>query len=262
MTAENSGHLGAARATFRQRFVGAVQPNALTRGARPRCTTAPLYGGTVTVTTTVTHPMLPLPLPSAALGAAFAPATPAAPTVAEATARGPAVPALAADAPVPPAALAGPGAALVPQLHGGALLPGGQAGNKGGGRPKEALRERSRGLYSATLEQIAAKLSGAALAHDAADRILIDPRVLALNDDVQTVLQTVVREHTPAQLTPGELQRVADTLGKYGLGTQQEVEQNETHRYVVALPARVPLPAHMQNPQAGREVAMVPAPDC
>lgn len=148
--------------------------------------------------------------------------------------------------------------ARIEQPHGGALLVGGVPGNKGGGRPKEVLRERARGLLGTVLDRIAALLDTRTpvLAHDAAARILSDPRVLALGDAVLTVLQTVVREHAPTQLRPGELQRFADVLGKYGLGTQQEVEKAETHRYVVALPPREPLPPHMRN--APREVTTLP----
>lgn len=40
-------------------------------------------------------------------------------------------------------------------------------------------------------------------------------------------------------LTPRELLQLADIAGRYGLGTQQEVEVNETRRYVVRLPSRV-----------------------
>ena len=75
----------------------------------------------------------------------------------------------------------------VPQKHGGALLAGGQPGNRGGlGRPPSALRERLRG----SLEERVAVLEEIADDPDALDR-----------DRIKAV----------------------DVLGKYGLGTVREV---------------------------------------
>src|SRR6185312_15689574 len=71
-------------------------------------------------------------------------------------------------------------AGLIPQAHGGALLPGGKRGNRGGGRQKEALRERMRDMLSATLDAMAKALSGERTSADSRSAILDDPRVAAL----------------------------------------------------------------------------------
>ena len=75
----------------------------------------------------------------------------------------------------------------IPQKHGGALLAGGQPGNRGGlGKPPSALRERLRG----SLEQRIEVLEEIADNPDALDR-----------DRIKAV----------------------DILGKYGLGTLREL---------------------------------------
>lgn len=75
----------------------------------------------------------------------------------------------------------------VPQKHGGALLPGGKLGNKGGtGRPPEALRIRSREVFAAWLDWAAKQM-----AH-------------------------------PDKLDPQTLNVIGNTAAKYGLGTTTE----------------------------------------
>ena len=128
--------------------------------------------------------------------------------------------------------------ALIPQVHGGALRAGGKPGNKGGGRPKEQLRDTMRELLGVGLDQMRAQIAGEYLAADAVQRIMRDPRIRELDEDVQTLVQTVARESCTVTLTPGELQRTVETLAKFGVGTQQQIEKEETRRYIVQLPER------------------------
>ena len=77
--------------------------------------------------------------------------------------------------------------ALVPQRHGGALLAGGQLGNRGGpGKPPSVLRERLRGS--------------------------LDERVV--------VLEEIADDETAAHR---DRIRAVDTLAKYGLGAIREI---------------------------------------
>ena len=76
---------------------------------------------------------------------------------------------------------------LLPQRHGGALRSGGKPGNRGGtGRPPSVIRERCRGSFE--------------------DRIVVLEEIA---DDAKT--------------SAGDRIRALDLLGKYGLGTQQQI---------------------------------------
>lgn len=98
--------------------------------------------------------------------------------------------------------LAGDLPALVPQLHGGALLKGGLPGHVGGtGRPSSVLRERLRGSFQ--------------------DRV--------------KVLEEIADD---AQADPQDRIRALDVLAKYGLGVTRELSVDEVRdrlRETVAL---------------------------
>jgi hypothetical protein len=130
--------------------------------------------------------------------------------------------------------------ALIPQPHGGALLAGGTPGQKGGpGRPKDALREKMRIALDAALEAILAALAGERLATDATDALLRDPRIVSLGPVAVARIAEVAREHFRATLSPRELIQAHETLAKYGVGLQTQVESKATNtRYVIQLPAR------------------------
>lgn len=129
---------------------------------------------------------------------------------------------------------------LIPQAHGGALLTGGTIGQRGGaGRPKESLRIKMRSALETTLEALSAALAGERLTSSASEALLTDPRVAALGADVVATLADVCRDHLTARLSTRELTQIADTLARYGVGTQQEKEETKTQvRYVIHLPAR------------------------
>ena len=94
---------------------------------------------------------------------------------------------------------------LIPQPHGGALLPGGRRGNKGGGRPREAIREEFRQILT---DKGLAKLR----------EIMDAPRCY-----VQTCecgRESLIKPPT----TDDTVLRALDLGAKYGVGTRQEVE--------------------------------------
>jgi hypothetical protein len=128
---------------------------------------------------------------------------------------------------------------LIPQAHGGQLLAGGKPGNRGGGRPKESLRQRMRELLDATLDAMYAALAGERSAAESVRAITNDPRITALAPEVREVIEIVCREHIQTTLTPREIGQFHETLARYGVGTQQEIESTEKQvRYVIRLPAR------------------------
>ena len=125
------------------------------------------------------------------------------------------------------------------QAHGGALLSGGKPGNRGGGRPKESLRQRMRELLDATLNAMAAALSGERGAAEAYKRIANDPRITVLDASIQDIVLSACRDHITTKLTAREIGQFHETLARYGVGTQQEIESTENQvRYVIRLPAR------------------------
>ncbi len=89
---------------------------------------------------------------------------------------------------------------LIPQPHGGALLPGGKPGNRGGGNIKSRAREAAaEGGYTAI------KMLGKVLRS-------IDAEIEAGVIDKRLV---------------NELSRALEALGKYGLGEIQAVVESE-----------------------------------
>jgi hypothetical protein len=148
-----------------------------------------------------------------------------------------------------------PSKSLVPQAHGGALLAGGQAGNRGGGRQKESLRQRMRDMLGETLSAMGQALSGERSAASAGKAILNDPRVCSLDPHVRAVIEAVCRDHLTATLSAREIGQFHETLARYGVGALQEVEhtKNET-RYVIRYPVA------QEAVIAGTPVVDVPAP--
>lgn len=73
------------------------------------------------------------------------------------------------------------------QPHGGALLTGGVPGNKGGGRPKDAVRA-------------------------------------VMQEGLEKANEKLIAMLEQADLTPEQTTRIADVFGKYSIGTKQEVE--------------------------------------
>jgi hypothetical protein len=135
---------------------------------------------------------------------------------------------------------AAPQPALIPQRHGGALLSGGKPGNAGGpGRPKDELRAKMRTAADATLDAMLTALAGERLAPDALADVLADPEVQALGPEVIAALQAVLPRHLRARLSNRELSQYHETLAKYGVGIQAEIDSKHTDvRYVIRLPAR------------------------
>jgi hypothetical protein len=135
--------------------------------------------------------------------------------------------------------------ALIPQPHGGALLSGGKPGNAGGpGRPKDELRAKMRTAADAALDAMLAALAGERLATDAAAAVLNDADVQALGAEVVASLQTILPRHLTARLTNRELSQYHETLAKYGVGVQAEVDSRHSDvRYIIRLPSRAAPPA-------------------
>lgn len=129
---------------------------------------------------------------------------------------------------------------LIPQARGGALLAGGTPGQRGGsGRPKESLRLKMRAALDSAVDSIVAALAGERLAATSETALLNDPRILALGHEVVATLADACRDHLTARLSTRELTQIAETLARYGLGTQQEREESKSAvRYVIRLPAR------------------------
>ena len=131
------------------------------------------------------------------------------------------------------------GSSLRMQAHGGALLTGGKPGNRGGGRPKESLRQRMRELLDATLDAMTRALAGERSAAESLRAILDDPRIIVLESEVRQVVADVCQDHITTKLTAREIGQFHETLARYGVGTQQEIESTERQvRYVIRLPAR------------------------
>lgn len=130
--------------------------------------------------------------------------------------------------------------ALVPQPHGGALLAGGLPGNRGGpGRPKEELRARMRAMLDGAHDAMAAALAGERLAGEARAALLADPRVAGLPEGVRADVEAAIAENVTATLTTRELIQLHESLARYGVGVQQEVEKkDDAVRYVVHVPVR------------------------
>ena len=96
-------------------------------------------------------------------------------------------------------------AELVPQAHGGALLAGGKPGNKGGGRTPNELR---------------------ALFREPLAKLLPVVEQIAEAKDVQEVTcpHCEKKLEVVSWLKAGDKLKAVDLLGKYGLGTRQEIE--------------------------------------
>lgn len=112
-----------------------------------------------------------------------------------------------------------PGPALVPQLHGGALLSGGKPGNRGGGRPKAAVRaDLLRILDEYGIPHAEAVLAGED--EERKDKILKDLLQHALGPEKEVTIEWVgdrlgetvriLREELPAELADRVLGRVRE----------------------------------------------------
>jgi len=126
---------------------------------------------------------------------------------------------------------------LVPQPHGGALLSGGQKGNKGGpGRPTGALRAR---MFGALDEQLA-------VASDIASGQPVEMQEINLPDVLAHVecpscgggLQPKSVDDMLAKITvrgsasAGERLRALDFLARYGLGAIKAVSEDDVRSRV------------------------------
>ena len=98
---------------------------------------------------------------------------------------------------------------LIPQPHGGALLAGGNPGNKGGGRPRSVIRE---------------KLSGVMDEHGVAvlEQIITAPRETTFTCDECGHQQTVKPPSSDADRLRG-----VDIAGKYSIGTITQVDAEQ-----------------------------------
>lgn len=92
---------------------------------------------------------------------------------------------------------------LIPQEHGGALLPGGKPGNRGGGALRSEARERALGGGN----------KGITLLDEYLDEII------KLREETNKPLSEIVKS--------SELTRIVECLAKYGLGEIQNVVESE-----------------------------------
>lgn len=105
------------------------------------------------------------------------------------------------------------GQELIPQPHGGALLPGGKPGNKGGtGRPPNELRQRMRELGYVALEETLRRVQVASKEVPPREQ-LRQMRKAELIDLLEEIRGWI-------EIEPQALRQILDTAMKYGIGTK------------------------------------------
>jgi len=105
---------------------------------------------------------------------------------------------------------------LIPQSHGGALLPGGKRGNAGGGRPRDAIRE----AYVNVLTE-----HGVAFIRDVVEGRVVTPLPEGCEHCGHEPTNGSVVETHALRMAPSvdARLRAIDIANRYGLGGRDEI---------------------------------------